>query len=234
MRIEKLFPACKDYLWGGNKLKENYGKQTDLTPCAESWELSFHKDGQTLLVDGTKLSDKVTAIELGENVTEFSFFPVLIKFIDAAQNLSVQVHPSDEYALKHEDSLGKTEMWYIVEAEEGAGLYLGFNQNVTKEEYEKAIQENRLTDYLNFYKVQAGESYFIPSGTIHAIAKGCLICEIQQNSNVTYRVYDYGRKDKNGKERELHVDKALKVTNLSKHTLMQAMGIRLAQVNILP
>ena len=224
MRIEKLFPACKDYLWGGNKLKENYGKQTDLTPCAESWELSFHKDGQTLLADGTKLSEKVTAIELGENVTEFSFFPVLIKFIDAAQNLSVQVHPSDEYALKHENSLGKTEMWYIVEAEEGAGLYLGFNQNVTKEEYEKAIQENRLTDYLNFYKVQAGESYFIPSGTIHAIAKGCLICEIQQNSNVTYRVYDYGRKDKNGKERELHVDKALKVTNLSKHTLMQAMG----------
>ena len=224
MRIEKLFPVCKDYLWGGNKLKEYYGKQTDLTPCAESWELSFHQDGQTLIADGTRLSDKVTAIELGTNVAEFSFFPVLIKFIDAAQNLSVQVHPSDEYALKNENSLGKTEMWYIVEAEEGAGLYLGFNQDVTKEEYEKAVQENRLTDYLNFYKVQAGESYFIPSGTIHAIAKGCLICEIQQNSNVTYRVYDYGRRDKNGKERELHIDKALKVTNLSKHTLMPPMG----------
>ena len=224
MRIEKLYPVCKDYLWGGNKLKENYGKQTDLTPCAESWELSFHKDGQTLLADGSRLSDKVTPVELGTNVTDFPYFPVLIKFIDAAQNLSMQVHPSDEYALKNENSLGKTEMWYIVEAEEDAGLYLGFNQDVTKEEYEKAIQENRLTEYLNFYKVKAGESYFIPSGTIHAIAKGCLICEIQQNSNVTYRVYDYGRKDKNGNERELHIDKALKVTNLCKHSLMQPMG----------
>ena len=217
MRIEKLFPVCKDYLWGGNKLKEYYGKQTDLTPCAESWELSFHQDGQTLLADGTRLSDKVTATELGENVAEFSFFPVLIKFIDAAQNLSVQVHPSDEYALKNENSLGKTEMWYIVEAQPGAGIYLGFNRDVSKEEYEKAIKENRLTELLNFYEVKAGDCYFIPSGTIHAIGKGCLICEIQQNSNLTYRVYDYGRKDKNGKERELHVDKALAVTKLTKH-----------------
>jgi mannose-6-phosphate isomerase len=141
---------------------------------------------------------------------------VLIKFIDAKQDLSVQVHPSDEYALKNENSFGKTEMWYIVEAEEGAGIYLGFRESVTKEEYEKAIAEKRLTDLLNFYEVKAGECYFIPSGTIHAIGKGCLICEIQQNSNLTYRVYDYGRKDKNGIERELHIDKALKVTNLNK------------------
>ena len=138
---------------------------------------------------------------------------MLIKFIDAEQNLSVQVHPSDEYALQHENSFGKTEMWYIVEAEEGAGIYLGFNRTVTKEEYEAAIKENRLTELLNFYEVKAGDCYFIPSGTIHAIGKGCLICEIQQNSNLTYRVYDYGRKDKNGKERELHIDKAPRVTN---------------------
>ena len=141
---------------------------------------------------------------------------MLIKFIDAKQDLSVQVHPSDDYALKNENSFGKTEMWYIVEAEEGAGIYLGFNKDVTKEEYEKAIKENRLTELLNFYKVKAGDCYFIPSGTIHAIGKGCLICEIQQNSNLTYRVYDYGRKDKFGNERELHVDKALKVTSLNK------------------
>ena len=141
---------------------------------------------------------------------------MLIKFIDAKDNLSVQVHPSDEYTLANENSFGKTEMWYIVEVEQGAGIYLGFNRDVSKEEYETAIKEKRLTELLNFYEVKAGECYFIPSGTIHAIGKGCLICEIQQNSNLTYRVYDYGRKDKNGDTRELHIDKALKVTNLNK------------------
>ena len=160
--------------------------------------------------------ESVTEQDLGENAEKFPFFPMLIKFIDAKQDLSVQVHPSDDYALQNENSFGKTEMWYIVEAEQGAGIYLGFNRDVTKEEYETAIKENRLTELLNFYEVKAGECYFIPSGTIHAIGKGCLICEIQQNSNLTYRVYDYGRKDKNGNARELHIDKALKVTNLKK------------------
>ena len=216
MKISKLYPECKDYIWGGDKLKEKYGKQTDKTPCAESWELSFHKDGFTRLCDGKTLAETVTEKELGEKAKAFPFFPVLIKFIDAKENLSVQVHPSDEYALKHENSFGKTEMWYIVEAEQGAGIYLGFNRDVSKEEYETAIKENRLTELLNFYEVKAGECYFIPSGTIHAIAAGCLICEIQQNSNLTFRVYDYGRKDKNGNERELHIDKALKVTSLNR------------------
>lgn len=217
MEIVKLYPQCKDYVWGGNKLKTEYGKITDKTPCAESWELSFHKDGLSKLSNGITLAETVTEKELGENLNGFPFFPVLNKFIDARENLSVQVHPSDEYALKNENSFGKTEMWYIVEAEQGAGIYLGFNRSVTKEEYEKAIKENTLTKLLNFYEVKAGDCYFIPSGTIHAIAKGCLIYEIQQNSNLTYRVYDYGRKDKNGKERELHIDKALLVTNLFKH-----------------
>lgn len=216
MKISKLYPECKDYLWGGEKLKTKYGKQTDKSPCAESWELSFHKDGLTRLADGKTLAETVTEKDLGENMKNFSFFPILIKFIDAKENLSVQVHPSDEYALKNENSFGKTEMWYIVEAEKGAGIYLGFNRDITKEEYETAIKENRLTELLNFYEVKVGDCYFIPSGTIHAIGKGCLICEIQQNSNLTYRVYDYGRKDKNGNERELHIDKALKVTNLNK------------------
>ncbi len=152
----------------------------------------------------------------------FPFFPVLIKLIDAKQNLSVQVHPSDNYALEYENSFGKTEMWYIVEADEDAGIYLGFNRDVTKEEYQTAIQENRLTELLNFYKVKAGECYFIPSGTIHAIAKGCLICEIQQNSNLTYRVFDYGR------GRELHVEKALAVTTLKKHENIALQGDLLA------
>ena len=217
MEIQRLYPVCKDYLWGGNKLKELYGKMTDCNPCAESWELSFHKDGKTLISDGRSLEEMVTPTMLGSNVEDFSFFPMLIKFIDAKSFLSVQVHPSDEYALKNENSYGKTEMWYIVDAEEGAGIYLGFKEDVTISQYEQAIKENKLTDLLNFYKVKAGECYFIPSGTIHAIGEGCLICEIQQNSNLTYRVYDYGRKDKNGNERELHIEKALKVTNLKKH-----------------
>ena len=178
MRIEKLIPAYKDYLWGGEKLKKKYGKDTDMTPCAESWELSFHKDGMTALRNGQLLCDTFSATELGDNVGAFKFFPTLIKFIDANDNLSIQVHPSDEFALKNESSYGKTEMWYIVEAEEGAGLYVGFKEDVTKEQYESAIRENKLTDLLNFFKVKAGETYFIPSGTIPAfwrvfIINGC-------------------------------------------------------------
>lgn len=214
--IYKLLAPCKAYIWGGTKLKEKYGKKTDADVCAESWELSFHKDGLTTLDSGKTLAETVTDADLGKNVQGFAFFPTLNKFIDAKDNLSVQVHPSDEYALKYENSLGKTEMWYVVEADEGAGLYLGFNRDVTKAEFENAIAENRLTELLNFYPVKAGDCYFIPAGTIHAIGKGCLIYEIQQNSNITYRVYDYGRVDKNGNQRELHVDKALQVTCLQK------------------
>jgi len=224
MRIQKLFPAFKDYLWGGNKLKEKYGKETDTTPCAESWELSFHKDGVTKLISGEPVTSALGADVLGENISKFDSFPLLIKFIDARDDLSVQVHPSDEYALKNENSYGKTEMWYIVDAEEGAGIYLGFKKDVTDKEFRRAIEEKRLTELLNFYPVKPGESYFIPSGTIHAIGKGCLICEIQQNSNLTYRVYDYGRRDKNGNERELHVDKAIAVTNLSLHKRKEPCG----------
>ncbi len=216
--IEKLYPVCKDYLWGGQKLKTKYRKQSDADICAESWELSFHNDGPTRIKDGRALRDVVTPADLGEKANAFPFFPMLIKWIDARDNLSVQVHPSDDYALKYENSFGKTEAWYIVEAEEGAGIYLGFNRDVTKEEVETAIRENTILSLLNFYEVKAGECYFIPSGTLHAIGKGCLICEVQQNSNLTYRVYDYDRRDKNGNPRELHVEKALKVMDLRQYT----------------
>ena len=167
--------------------------------------------------NGATLQETAAESDLGKNCKGFPFFPMLAKLIDAKQDLSVQVHPSDAYALKYENSFGKTEMWYIVEAEQGAGIYLGFKRDVTQKEYEEAIKNHTLTDLLNFFEVKAGECYFIPSGTIHAIGAGCLICEIQQNSNLTYRVYDYGRKDKNGNERELHVEKALKVTSLEKY-----------------
>ncbi len=214
MRIEKLTPAFKDYVWGGNKLKVKYGKKTDISPCAESWELSAHEDGLSTVSDGRTLLEAFIDEELGTDLKKFDRFPMLIKFIDAAQDLSVQVHPSDAYALKNENSLGKTELWYVVEADEGAGLYVGFKRDVTKDELVNAIQKNELCSLLNFFEVKAGESYFIPAGTVHAIGKGCLICEIQQNSNITYRVYDHGRVGKDGKPRELHIDKALDVSDL--------------------
>lgn len=217
MEILRLIPACKSYIWGGEKLPERYGKNVDFRPVAESWELSFHKDGKTRLTDGRTLEEALSPALLGTACAAFPFFPVLIKLIDAKQNLSVQVHPDDTYALANENSFGKTEAWYIVEADEGAGIYLGFNRDVTREELERAIREETLTDLLNFYPVKAGECYFIPAGTIHAIGAGCLICEIQQNSNLTYRVYDYGRRDKDGNPRELHVEKALRVANLKKY-----------------
>ena len=216
-KIVRLYPECKDNIWGGVALREKYGKKTDKDPVGESWELSFHQDGPTKIADGRTLAEAVTDQELGKNCQGFPFFPMLIKFIDAKDDLSVQVHPSDAYALAHENSFGKTEMWYVVEAEEGAGLYVGFQQDVTAEALQQAIANNTLTELLNFYKVKAGDCYFIPSGTIHAIGSGCLICEIQQNSNLTYRVYDYGRKDKNGMTRQLHVDKALKVAALNRY-----------------
>ena len=210
----RLYPASKDYLWGGERLKSLFHKTAEISPLAESWELSFHKDGESALADGTPITEAYPLSAFGKNVEDFPFFPALIKFIDAKENLSVQVHPSDEYALTREGSYGKTEMWYIAEADEGAGIYLGLKQNCSAFAFALAIRENRLLDLLNFYPVKKGECYFIPSGTIHAIAKGCLIAEIQQNSNLTYRVYDYGRVDKNGKPRELHIDKALQVANL--------------------
>ena len=215
MKIEKLYPVCKSYIWGGTRLKEKYGKTSDSPTVAESWELSFHKDGESRISTGELLSAAVGE-GIGRNASEFDTFPILVKLIDARDDLSVQVHPSDEYALANEGENGKTEMWYIVEADEGAGIYLGFSEDVSEADLRTAISENRLTELLNFYPVSAGESYFIPSGTIHAIGKGCLICEIQQNSNITYRVYDYGRVDANGKGRELHVEKALQVADRSK------------------
>ena len=217
MKISRLYPECKDYLWGGEKLKTKYNKKTDRAPCAESWELSFHEAGLSRIDGGDALSDIARAVDLGTRAMRFSHFPMLIKLIDAASDLSVQVHPSDEYAMEHEASYGKSEAWYIVEAEAGAGIYLGFKRSVTREEYAEAIADGSLTELLNFYEVKAGECYFIPAGTVHAIGRGCLIYEIQQNSNLTYRVYDYGRRDKDGRERELHIEKALSVTDLGKY-----------------
>lgn len=218
MSIYKLIPALKDYIWGGTKLKEY--RQSDLDKISESWELSFHQDGPTKVnIDGQVklLKDVVTKEELGINLKEFSFFPVLIKLIDAKENLSVQVHPSDDYALKYENSYGKTEMWYVIDAEEGAGLYVGFKEDETIENVKDYLNKGTILEHLNFFKVKKGDCFFIKSGTIHAIGKGVSVIEIQQNSNLTYRLYDYNRVGADGKTRPLHIEKALNVIDTNKY-----------------
>ena len=210
----KLTPAYKDYIWGGTKLKTMYNKHSALDIVAESWELSAHKDGESIVADGpysgltlTQYLNAIGNSALGTNAKNFDYFPILIKLIDARSALSVQVHPDDSYALEHEGEYGKTEMWYILDCEENASLYYGFKKDVTKEEYKNAIENNTLTDILNKIPVHKGDVFFIPAGTVHAIGAGILICEIQQNSNTTYRVYDYNRRDKKGNTRPLHVER---------------------------
>lgn len=222
MKPIKLLPAFKDYLWGGTKLKTDFGKKSDLDIVAESWELSTHKDGQSVVAEGpdagltlSEYIDKHGDGILGSNAQKFDYFPILIKLIDAKDNLSIQVHPSDDYALKNEGEYGKTEMWYVLDANEGASLYYGFKSEITKDEFEERINNNTLLDVLNKVEVHKGDMFFIESGTVHAIGKGIVICEIQQNSNTTYRVYDYDRRDANGNPRELHIKKAIDVSNLA-------------------
>lgn len=219
MSVLKLKPAFKDYLWSGHRLVEEYNKDYEGDVLAESWELSCHPDGPSVIANGEfagktlqEYIDLAGKKVLGTNCDRFEMFPILIKLIDAKDNLSIQVHPSNEYALKNEKQYGKTEMWYIVDAEPGAFLYYGFEHEISKEEFEERIKNDTLTDVLHKAYVQKGDVFFIESGTLHAIGAGILIAEIQQNSNVTYRIFDYGRVGKDGKRRELHIDKALDVT----------------------
>lgn len=212
-KIYKLTPAVKDNLWGGNKLR-SYGKQSDKDRIAESWELSFTNGGEAQLSDGREMSAAFPRDTWGTACKKFPFFPTLTKFIDAREKLSVQVHPSDTYALANEGQFGKTEMWYVVEAEEGAGLYMGLKRECTPAEFLSSVSDGTVEDLLSFKQVKSGDVFFIPSGTIHAIGAGVVIFEIQQNSTLTYRLYDYMRRDKDGNLRELHVDKAMKVSDL--------------------
>jgi mannose-6-phosphate isomerase len=212
-KIYRLTPALKDNIWGGNKLRD-YGKYSDKDRIAESWELSFTEGGEARIADGREMSEVFGRDAWGTNAERFHAFPVLTKFIDAKDKLSVQVHPSDNYALEHEGQFGKTEMWYVVEADEGAGLYMGLERECAADEFAKAVADGSVEGLLSFKTVKRGDVYFIPSGTIHAIGAGVVIFEIQQNSTLTYRLYDYMRRDKDGNLRELHVDKAMKVSLL--------------------
>lgn len=216
MSVLKLTPSCKDYLWGGERLKSEFGVQSDLHPLAEAWVLSAHPDGPSYREDGSTLADYLAAHPeaAGTHCRKFEHFPILTKFIDAKNDLSIQVHPSDAYALEHEGQYGKTEVWYVLDAEPGAFLYYGFAHEITREEFARRIRENTLTEVLNAVPVKKGDVFFIPAGTLHAICKGIVIAEVQQNSNVTYRVYDYGRVGADGKPRALHIQQALAVTEL--------------------
>ena len=213
MPILRLIPSCKDYLWGGEKLRTDFGIQSDLNPLAEAWILSCHPSGPSLLEDGDTLQQYIDAHPgcLGTNCGKFKQFPVLIKLIDAKDNLSIQVHPSDHYALANEGEYGKTERWYVLDCEPGAYLYYGFSREVSREEILSRIQDNTLTEILNAVPVHKGDTFFIPSGTLHAICKGIVIAEVQQNSNITYRIYDYGRVGADDRQRELHVERALDI-----------------------
>ena len=219
MRTIKLTPACKDYLWGGEALRERYGIQSEMHPLAEAWMLSCHPDGPSIVATGPfagktlpeYLRENGSAC-LGRDCEKFEDFPILAKLIDAKSDLSIQVHPSNEYALEHEHQYGKTEMGYVLDAEPGATLYYGFAHQISREELERRVRDNTLTEVLNAVPVEKGDLFFIPAGTLHAIRKGIVIAEIQQNSNVTYRIYDYGRKGADGKPRPLHIQQALDVT----------------------
>ena len=216
-KIYKLTPSLKDNIWGGNKLRA-YGKSSDKDRIAESWELSFTNGGEAKTDDGREMSAAFPREAWGTACDKFHAFPVLTKFIDAKDNLSVQVHPSDAYALENEGQFGKTEMWYVVEADEGAGLYMGLERECDADEFAAAVADGTVEKLLSFKKVKRGDVYFIPSGTIHAIGAGVVIFEIQQNSTLTYRLYDYMRRDKDGNLRELHVEKAMKVSLLEPYS----------------
>lgn len=215
-----LSPAMKDYLWGGTRLKDGFSKETDLEILAETWECSTHPDGPSIVASGPNTGKALIDVLkenpdfVGTHPKMQDGLPILVKFIDAKNDLSVQVHPDDEYAFKNENGQnGKSEMWYVVEAAKDARLIYGFKTDIDKEKVKKALKEENLEHYLLSVPVKKGDVFFIPSGQVHAICKGCLIAEVQENSNLTYRLYDYNRVDKNGNKRELHIDKALDVMN---------------------
>lgn len=214
----KLVPVFKETIWGGNKIKEIYGKNTPCDKIGESWEASAIPGGVSTIFNGRFSGmglDEITAKYPREILGKIggNEFPLCFKIIDAADNLSVQVHPDDDYAGEHHNCLGKTEMWYILSAEEGAELIFGFNRDLTREEFAQAIDKKETEKLLNKVSVKPGDYFYIKAGTVHAIGKGILLAEIQQSSDITYRVFDWNRVDKNGKGRELHVERALDVSD---------------------
>jgi mannose-6-phosphate isomerase len=214
----KFQPILKEKIWGGKKLKSLLNKESSKPNIGESWEISDVEGDTSMVTNGSLKGQslkqllqtyKQDLIGLKNYKIFHDKFPLLIKFIDAQDDLSIQLHPNDELAVKRHNSFGKTEMWYVVQADEGSNLIVGFNQKVTPELYLKHLKEKSLTEILNFDTVASGDTYFIEVGRVHAIGAGVMLAEIQQTSDITYRVYDWDRVDDQGKERDLHNDLAL-------------------------
>lgn len=215
-----LKPVGKDYLWGGNRLNDDFSKGIDLAPLAETWECSTHPDGPSIVASGEHKGKLLTDVlkehpeYLGTHPKTKHQLPILIKFIDAKENLSVQVHPDDAYAAAHENgALGKTEMWYVLDAAKDTELIYGFRRDMDSATLRTSLENGTIEKYLQKVKIKTDDVFYIETGTVHAIGAGALVAEIQESSNLTYRMYDYNRTDKKGNTRPLHIDKALDVMN---------------------
>ena len=213
----KFAPILKQTLWGGDKIVPFKHLNSDVTGVGESWEISDVEGDESVVANGPDKGSTLTEMvrryreELVGEANYHRFgnkFPLLIKFIDAKQDLSIQVHPNDQLAKKRHNSFGKTEMWYVIDADKGAKLRSGFSQEITPKEYKERVHNNTITDVLQEYEINSGDVFFLPAGRIHSIGAGAFIAEIQQTSDITYRIYDFNRKDANGKTRELHTDLA--------------------------
>jgi len=222
----KFTPILKDYIWGGTRLKTVLNKKATTNNCAESWELSGVSCNISVVSNGFLKGNnlqELIEIYMGDLVGDTIYerfgveFPILIKFIDARDNLSIQVHPDDHLAAQRHQAYGKTEMWYIMEADNDSTLIVGFNQTMNKEKYLQAINNNNLKDVMNYEKVTSGDTFFMPAGRVHAIGKGILLAEIQQTSDITYRIYDWDRVDANGKPREMHTTLAIDAIDYTQH-----------------
>lgn len=220
----KFTPILKDKIWGGTKLEKLFGKAAGSDKLGESWELSGYEGNESVVTNGFLAGNNLAElikIYMGELIGDVIYdryglsFPLLFKFIDANENLSIQVHPGDEVAAERHNSYGKTEMWYVVDADPGAELIIGFTKDCTKDAYLNALETGVVEDLLQKVPVTKGDVFFIPAGLVHAICKGVVVAEIQQSSDITYRIYDYKRTDDQGNERELHTEQALNVINFA-------------------
>ena len=223
----KFEPILKEKIWGGEKLGRLLEKKSDRNDIGESWELSDVEGDTSVVMNGAlkgrnlkELIQEYKGALVGEDIYKAfgDKFPLLIKFIDAKEALSIQLHPHDDLAMKRHNSFGKTEMWYVMQADEKANLIVGFQKDVTREEYLHHLENKSLTEILNIDEVQSGDVYFIPTGRVHAIGAGVMLAEIQQTSDITYRIYDWDRQDSEGNYRDLHTEEALDAIDYKAHT----------------